>query len=218
MRINGMVAAEGLAAVQMDEFRDESVGQSDLAGNDREGIFAGERLAVTTPPLVCRVVGRQRRRQRTAATEFTRINSVGPGETASPDAGGCHPWSRNVDTMAAREATRWSSELTGSAIESMGTPRTTPPCPLRVEFVRINSVEPGETASLDANGCHLRSPNVDRMAARKATRRSSGSTGSAIEPTGIRRPAPPCLLRAEFVRINSATDWQGATVVTRAVA
>ncbi|KWF55773.1 hypothetical protein WT57_04635 [Burkholderia pseudomultivorans] len=48
MRINEVVETEVVAAVQMDEFRDESVGQPDLAGNDPEGIFAGERLAATT--------------------------------------------------------------------------------------------------------------------------------------------------------------------------
>ncbi|AOI87295.1 hypothetical protein WS57_00020 [Burkholderia pseudomultivorans] len=50
MRINGEVETE-VVAVQIDEFRDESVGQPDLAGNDPEGIFAGEQLAVTTPLL-----------------------------------------------------------------------------------------------------------------------------------------------------------------------
>lgn len=50
MRINEVVAAE-VVAVQIDEFRDESVGQPDLAGNDPEGTFAGEQLAVTTPLL-----------------------------------------------------------------------------------------------------------------------------------------------------------------------
>ncbi|KVC37293.1 hypothetical protein WS58_20245 [Burkholderia pseudomultivorans] len=51
MRINGVVATEVVAAVQMDEFRDESVRQPDLAGNEPEGIFADERFPATTALL-----------------------------------------------------------------------------------------------------------------------------------------------------------------------